>query len=120
MTGDPLFLTFSEVLAIHERMIDEFGGDPEVLFIRGDVNADQNTDITDAITILLFLFLGGAEPVCLDAADTDDNGSLNLTDAVCLLNFLFLGGPAPEDPFPNCSPDPTIDDFTCESFESCL
>jgi len=30
MTGAPLFLTFSEVLAIHERMIDEFGGDPAV------------------------------------------------------------------------------------------
>ena len=55
----------------------------------------------------------------LDAADTDDNGALEITDAVYLLSFLFLGGPAPEQPFPSCGPDPTIDDLTCESFAIC-
>ena len=30
MTHDPVFLTVIEVLAIHRRIIDEFGGDPSL------------------------------------------------------------------------------------------
>jgi hypothetical protein len=42
-----------------------------------------------------------------------------ITDAVYLLNFLFLGGRAPVNPFPKCGLDPTEDELSCESFESC-
>jgi len=31
MSGPPIFLTVDHVLAIHRRMIDEFGGDPGML-----------------------------------------------------------------------------------------
>lgn len=91
-----------------------------VPFIRGNANADDNTDIADAVFVLNFLFLGGAAPSCEDAADADDNGSLEITDAVYLLNFLFLGGPPPAAPFPDCGLDPMPDDaLTCESFPAC-
>ena len=66
-------------------------------FLRGNANADDNTDLSDAVFILSYLFIGGAAPSCEDAADSDDNGALEITDAVYLLNFLFLGGPAPAD-----------------------
>jgi hypothetical protein len=92
---------------------------PPEEFRRGDANAGEGTNLSDAVFILNFLFLGGTEPTCEDAADTDDNGVLNITDAVYLLNFLFLGGPAPEPPFPTCGPDPTGDALTCESFTPC-
>ena len=62
---------------------------------RGDINADRSIDISDAISLLLYLFAGGDAPVCDDIADVDDNGRPELTDAVALLTYLFRGGPAP-------------------------
>jgi hypothetical protein len=79
---------------------------PEV-FRRGDVNESGGLEITDAIRTLGFLFLGGIEITCRDAADADDNGELQITDAVRTLNYLFLGGDPPPAPGPDrCGPDP--------------
>jgi hypothetical protein len=89
-------------------------------FKRGDVDADGKTGITDAIVILTRLFLGGDEPPCLDAADVDDSGELNLTDAVRLLTHLFLGGLPPQEPFPQCGRDVTLDNIECNVFDPCL
>jgi hypothetical protein len=58
-------------------------------FFRGDSNSDQTIDLSDPIYTLAYLFLGGSDPVCPDAADADDNGKLELTDAVVTLGFLF-------------------------------
>jgi probable HAF family extracellular repeat protein len=90
------------------------------VFRRGDSNADGNPDLSDAVFTLSHLFSGGSMPSCGDAADADDNGVLEITDAIYFLNFLFLGGPSPDQPFPSCGPDPTMDGLTCESFEGCL
>lgn len=84
-------------------------------FLRGHVNADEGSDISDAVTILLLLF-GGAEVTCRDAADTNDDGRLDVSDAVTLLRFLFLGEPAPPAPTETCGPDPTEDDLDCAAF----
>jgi hypothetical protein len=90
---------------------------------RGDANADQDTDISDAVFVLNYLFLGGAEPACLKSADANDSGGSapDLSDPVYLLNFLFLGGPEPPAPFHDCGTDPTIDgdELSCESFPPC-
>jgi hypothetical protein len=64
-------------------------------FQRGDANADGNLDISDPVTTLNFLFVGGATPTCLDASDTDDNEVIEITDPIISLNFLFTGGPPP-------------------------
>ena len=84
----------------------------EVGFLRGDVNFDEDRNISDAIVVLSYLFLGGSVPGCLDAADTDDTGRLDLSDAVYLLNFLFLGGATPPEPG-DCGLDPTDDGLSC-------
>jgi hypothetical protein len=72
-----------------------------------DANQDGNQDISDAVSILSFLFLGGppSELPCGDGGSTDPanlalvnaNGdaNLDLSDAVYLLNWLFSGGPRP-------------------------
>ena len=62
---------------------------------RGDFNSDTWIDISDAISLLLYLFAGGAAPGCNEAGDVDDNGRLELTDAIFLLTYLFRGGPEP-------------------------
>lgn len=88
----------------------------ERLFIRGDVNFTGNVDITDAIYLLGFLFIGYDDPECLDPADTLDDGRINISSPIYLLNFLFTGGPAPRVPYPTPGLDPTPDDaFNCEN-----
>ena len=42
-------------------------------FRRGDADSSGDLSITDGIAVLGYLFLGSAEPACLDAADTDDD-----------------------------------------------
>ena len=81
------------------------------LFIRGDANRDGRIDISDAITTLSYLFLGGSWPASHDAADTDDNGRIDMTDAIVTLGHLYLGGPPPAPPHPAAGEDPTPDDL---------
>lgn len=101
------------------------GGPPVITIQRGDADQNNKLELTDAIQILGFLFLGSVTkvPDCFDAADADDNGKIELTDAVRILGFLFLGGaiPAPPGPPPGaCGPDPTADDgIDCVSYAPC-
>jgi hypothetical protein len=83
-------------------------------FTRSDANFDGQTDLSDGVRILNWLFIGGVEPPCLDAADTNDDGAVDLSDASGIFNFLFLGGRAPAQPYPNFEKDPTDnDDLPC-------
>ena len=86
-------------------------------FRRGDADADGTAAITDAIVVLNWLFQGGPEPGCRDAADSDDSGVLDLTDPIRLLDFLFRGGPEPPAPgTAACGEDPTADELvSCEA-----
>ncbi len=89
------------------------------LFKRGDMDADGDRNVTDAVALLTHLFLGGEEPPCLKSADADDNGSLEITDAIKLLTHLFLGDPPPPDPFLTCGEDLSPDPLTCNRFPPC-
>ncbi len=82
------------------------------IFVRGDANSDDSVDISDAVRILGFLFLG-AELDCVDRADVDDDGIVVITDAIALLNYLFQDGRAPREPFPVAGEDPTPDNLEC-------
>ena len=90
-------------------------------FRRGDADDNGSLQLTDGIFILNFLFLGGAAPVCGDAADADNNGAIQLTDGIFILNFLFLGGQAPVQPGLECGEDTAQPDdgLGCETFSSC-
>jgi len=69
--------------------------------------------ITDSIALLQHLFLGGAAPGCLAAADLNDDGLLGIDDAIAGLGYLFLGDSPPALPFPDCGLDPTPGDLDC-------
>ncbi len=129
-----------EILAVHDN--EDFGGndipfdgtpDSDLIiraaaarnfwlhdFVRGDANHDDQVDLSDAMATLAYLFLGGSQPDCLDAADGDDSGTLDLSDAVSTLAFLFLGG-SPLPPPQQCGAiDPTPNDrLTCVTFPTC-
>ena len=91
-------------------------------FIRGDSNADGSVDLSDAVTILRYLFLGEGEITCIDSADVNDNGEVGgdgVTDAIHLLAYLFLGGAAPPEPLGDCGFDRTLDVLTCDGHAAC-
>ena len=86
-------------------------------FRRGDSDANVAIELTDAVSLLNYLFTGGAKPACLDAADFDDSGEADISDAVANLNFQFLGGKSPAEPGPtNCGADPNVEnpDLGCD------
>ena len=74
----------------------------DILFRRGDCNADGNVDIADAVCTLVWLFSAQAEPRCLASLDVDGANAVNITDPIYLLAHLFSGGPAPVAPYASC------------------
>jgi hypothetical protein len=95
-------------------------------FHRGDPNADGKTDLSDAVAILEFLFLGGLTPGCKESADVQNDGLVDLTDAVSILNYLFVNGPQPSSPgAPGsaCGIDPdttgSLMDLGCVVYDIC-
>ena len=73
---DQFFLSLAEV----EVSGEEGPPDPVGGFFRGDADNSGAVNITDGIFVLNFLFLGGPDPSCMDAADADDSGATNITD----------------------------------------
>lgn len=83
------------------------------LFLRGDSDRSGALEITDAIYVLSFLFLGGGAPSCFDAADANDDGTVNISDASTILGSLFLGTGSLPEPSKEAGPDPTPDALDC-------
>ena len=63
----------------------------------GDADGSGSLDISDAVRLLGFLFLGDARAPC-GPADVNGDGELDIADPIFLFRFLFLGGPAPACP----------------------
>jgi hypothetical protein len=83
------------------------------LFVRGDANSDGTVNLSDAVTVLNYLFLGSSRPGCVDAADANDDGRLDIADPVRILNSLFLSGPPLPPPSGSAGEDLTPDDLEC-------
>ena len=98
-----------QAVFVHERM-----------FLRGDANTDGRTELSDAVFLLNYLFLGGAAPPCGKAADANDDGKINIGDPMYFLYalFLWIGFSLPR-PYPDCGLDPTADSLTCEGYPPC-
>jgi len=63
---------------------------------RGDANKSGVIDLSDAIFVLGFLFLGTAAPACDPIADGNADGSVDIGDPIFILGFLFSGTKAPD------------------------
>ena len=53
--------------------------------------------------IFSWLFTGGTEPPCLEAADANSSRDIDLSDGVYILQWLFASGSDPLAPFPDCA-----------------
>ena len=80
----------------------EFDCNAPFRFIRGDVNVDSRFDQSDAVSLLLYLFLGH-EILCIRAGDVDSSGLVDITDVIEVLTSFFLTGTNHIlPPFPRC------------------
>ncbi|NIP43144.1 MAG: hypothetical protein GWO41_02785 [candidate division Zixibacteria bacterium] len=71
----------------------------------GDANADYNVNISDAVSIVNYVFVGGNPPDPYDIGDVNCDSSVNVSDAVSIINFVFIGGYSPCDPDNDGVPD---------------
>ncbi len=65
-------------------------------YLCGDVNDDGLINVSDAVFIINYVFLGSSapDPLCIGDANGDD--TINVSDAVYLINYIFIpGSPAP-------------------------
>ncbi len=92
--GDPPLS--AEQQDIIYRWIEEGANEFRQVYIRGDVNVDEQVDLSDVVALLGYLYLGHAPPVCLPTADIDSSTEYDITDPIYLLSYLYLGGPAPQ------------------------
>jgi hypothetical protein len=66
-------------------------------FICGDANADIVVNVSDAVRIINYVFVGGDPPDPLDSGDANCDGIANVSDAVWIINYVFVGGNIPCD-----------------------
>ena len=91
----------------------------EIIFRRGDANMDGRVDMTDAVFVTQYLFLGGCEPPCMNQADANNDGVVDVSDSIHLLSWLFTDGAEPpfpgpqgevctldDEPYPGCRVNP--------------
>jgi hypothetical protein len=79
-------------------------GKSPVTFHRGDPNSSGTIDISDAIAIFGFLFLGDTTPTCKESADSNNDGTIDISDGILLLSWLFLSAAEPVAPGPTGEP----------------
>jgi hypothetical protein len=83
--------------------------DDPVVFVRGDPNGDRKVDISDAIQVLTFQFLGTPQFGCQDSADANDDGQITIADPAFIMRHAFLGESPPPPPLTLCDVDSTDD-----------
>ncbi|HDS01724.1 MAG TPA: hypothetical protein ENO07_06860, partial [candidate division Zixibacteria bacterium] len=75
--------------------IEIIPAEPE--YICGDANADENVNVSDAVYIINYVFIGGLEPEPYESGEVNCDGAVNVSDAVYIINYIFVGGTEPCD-----------------------
>jgi len=63
----------------------------------GDANSDESVNVSDAVWIINYVFVGGDPPTPIESGDVNCDGTVNVSDAVWIINYVFVGGNAPCD-----------------------
>ncbi len=64
-------------------------------YVCGDASGDKTVNISDAVSLVAYIFSGGSAPSPAEAGDANCDGTVNISDAVYLIAFIFAGGSAP-------------------------
>jgi hypothetical protein len=82
------------------------GGNLTVLpYMCGDANGDLTVNVSDAVHIINYVFVGGTAPDPLESGDANCDQTVNVSDAVWIINYVFIGGNLPCDQDGDGSPD---------------
>lgn len=71
----------------------------------GDDNFDETVNVSDAVHIINYVFIGGDPPEPPEAGDCNCDGTCNVSDAVMIINYVFIGGNMPCDTNGDGEPD---------------
>jgi Arylsulfotransferase (ASST)/Dockerin type I domain len=74
-------------------------------YICGDANSDLTVNVSDAVYIINYVFVGGNAPLSYESGDTNCDSTVNVSDAVWIINYVFVGGNAPCDTDGDTIPD---------------
>jgi len=73
--------------------------------ICGDANSDESVNVSDAVYIINYVFVGGDPPDPLESGEVNCDGSVNVSDAVYIINYVFVSGTPPCDTDGDSIPD---------------
>jgi hypothetical protein len=80
----------------------------------GDCNFDGYVNISDAVFLINYVFMGGPPPQPLLACgDANEDGAAALSDAIYIINYVFVGGNPPG----SCSPGSFYWEGACCPFQ---
>jgi hypothetical protein len=74
-------------------------------YICGDANSDEDVNVSDAVYIINYVFVGGDAPDPLESGDVNCDDTCNVSDAVWIINYVFVGGNEPCDTSGDSIPD---------------
>jgi hypothetical protein len=86
-SGSPLTDTINVSMTITDQ--------PPPPYLCGDANHDHAVDISDAVSLISYIFSGGSAPNPPAAGDVNCDQGLDISDAVYLIAHIFGSGPAP-------------------------
>jgi hypothetical protein len=92
--------TFNE--GVSDAFLFKFG---ELVYMCGDANNDQSVNVSDAVSIINYVFVGGMPPNPIESGDCNCDSTCNVSDAVAIINYVFVGGYTPCDPDNDGDPD---------------
>jgi hypothetical protein len=81
----------TDTLSISLSVVDP----PVIPYICGDADGGGSINISDAVSIIEYIFRGGPPPNPIAAGDSNCDASVNIADAVYLVAYIFSGGPEP-------------------------
>jgi uncharacterized protein (TIGR02145 family) len=74
-------------------------------FLCGDSNNDEIVNVSDAVWIINYVFVGGDPPDPIESGDCNCDATCNVSDAVWIINYVFVGGNEPCDTDGDSIPD---------------
>jgi len=63
--------------------------------LRGDVNSDEEINLSDVIYLANYLLKSGSSPAIQLSGDVNCDWEINMSDVIYLANYLLKGGPPP-------------------------
>jgi uncharacterized protein (TIGR02145 family) len=66
-------------------------------YVCGDANGDSDVNVSDAVHIINYVFVGGDPPNPIESCDCNCDEACNVSDAVWIINYVFIGGHEPCD-----------------------